>query len=136
MQIRVASGEPFWIKQKEIKISGHAIECRINAEDPETFRPSPGTIVDYYTPGGNGVRIDSNVYNGYSVLPYYDSMIAKLIVSGETREEAIARMRRSLDEFIIYGINTTIPLHQKIMEHFAFVENDLSTDFIDRYFSK
>ncbi|MDR2884492.1 MAG: acetyl-CoA carboxylase biotin carboxylase subunit [Deferribacteraceae bacterium] len=134
MQIRVAAGEPFWIKQKDIKILGHAIECRINAEDPVTFRPSPGTIVDYYTPGGNGVRIDSNVYNDYRVLPYYDSMVAKLIVSGKDRDEAITRMRRSLDEFIIHGIKTTIPLHQQIMEHFAFVEGDIGTDFIDRYF--
>jgi acetyl-CoA carboxylase biotin carboxylase subunit len=136
MQIRVASGEPFWMKQKDIKIIGHSIECRINAEDPETFRPSPGHISDYYTPGGNGVRVDSNVYNGYTVLPYYDSMIAKLIVTGVDREEAIARMNRSLDEFIIHGISTTIPLHKKIMGHFAFIKGDLGTDFIERYFSK
>lgn len=136
LQIRVANGEPFWFKQSDIKVQGHAIECRINAEDPINFRPSPGTITDYYAPGGHGVRIDSNVYNDYRVLPFYDSMIAKLIVSGKTREEAIARMRRSLDEFIIHGIKTTIPLHKQIMEHVAFVKGDFGTDFIEKYFNR
>ncbi|MDR2870167.1 MAG: acetyl-CoA carboxylase biotin carboxylase subunit [Deferribacteraceae bacterium] len=135
LQLKVASGEPFKIKQSDIRVLGHAIECRINAEDPETFLPSPGTITDYYAPGGVGVRIDSNVYNDYRVLPYYDSMVAKLIVSGKTRAEAIARMRRSLDEFIIQGIKTSIPLHQQIMDVKAYVDGDFGTDFIERYFS-
>ncbi len=135
MQLRVASGEEFWLKQKDIKVLGHAIECRINAEDPVTFRPSPGTITAYNTPGGLGVRVDSNAYNDYRVLPNYDSMIAKLIVTGKTRTEAIAVMRRSLDEFIIHGISTTIPLHKKIIDHFAFIEGNFGTDFIERYFA-
>ena len=134
MQLRVASGEEFWLRQKDIKVMGHAIECRINAEDPVTFRPSPGTITAYNIPGGYGVRVDSNAYNDYRVLPNYDSMIAKLIVSGKSREEAIAVMRRALGEFIVQGISTTIPLHKKIIEHFAFVEGNFGTDFIERYF--
>lgn len=135
LQLKVAAGEPLGIEQKDIKILGHAIECRVNAEDPETFMPSPGTISDYYTPGGHGVRIDSSCYHDYRVLPYYDSMIAKLIVLGNDRNQAIARMRRALDEFIIHGIKTSIPLHKQIMEHFAFVEGDIGTDFIERYFT-
>lgn len=134
MQLRVAAGEKFWITQDDIKVLGHAIECRINAEDPITFMPSPGLVTDYYAPGGNGVRVDSNVYNDYMILPYYDSMIAKLIVTGKTREEAIARMNRSLDEFIIQGIKTSIPLHKRIFAHPSFISGDFGTDFIDRYF--
>jgi acetyl-CoA carboxylase biotin carboxylase subunit len=134
MQIRTAAGEPLKLAQGDIKLSGHAIECRINAEDPVSFRPSPGSVSEYYCPGGPGVRVDSNLYNGYTVLPYYDSMIAKLIVVGADRSEAIARMKRSLDEFIVHGIQTTIPLHKQIMEHFAFVKGEVNTDYIDRYF--
>ena len=135
LQMKVAAGLPFEMKQADIKVIGHAIECRINAEDPVSFMPSPGTISDYYAPGGFGVRIDSNCYNDYRVLPYYDSMIAKIITTGTTRLEAIARMRRSLDEFIIHGIKTTIPLHKKILEHPAFINGDIGTDFIERYFA-
>jgi acetyl-CoA carboxylase biotin carboxylase subunit len=134
LQIRTAEGERFKLVQKDIKLLGHAIECRINAENPTSFRPSPGNVTEYYSPGGPGVRVDSNLYTGYTVLPYYDSMIAKLIVMGGDRSEAIARMKRSLDEFIVHGIDTSIPLHKQIMEHFAFVEGEISTDYIDRYF--
>ncbi len=131
-QIRIAYGEPLRYKQKDIKISGHAIECRINAEDPVKFSPCPGKIDGYHTPGGLGVRIDSAVYDQYVVLPHYDSMIAKLIVHADTREEAIARMNRSLDEFIIGGIKTTIPFHQRIMNNKDFIENNIDTGFLER----
>lgn len=134
LQFEIAAGEPFSMKQEDIKILGHAIECRINAEDPNTFMPSPGTIDAYYTPGGFGVRIDSAAYQDYVVLPYYDSMIAKLIVFSNTREGAIKRCKRCLGEFIIEGIKTTIPMHEKILSHHAFVSGDVTTDFIDRYF--
>jgi acetyl-CoA carboxylase biotin carboxylase subunit len=134
LQLRIAAGEPLTIKQDDIKILGHAIECRINAEDPETFRPSPGYIEGYIVPGGFGVRVDSSCYQGYTVPPYYDSMIAKLITFGKTREMAIARMKRALDEFVIDGIKSTIPLHERILEHHAFISGDITTAFIERYF--
>ncbi len=134
LQILIASGEPLPYKQDEIKISGHAIECRINAEDPESFMPSPGTINAYYAPGGFGVRVDSAAYQEMTVLPYYDSMIAKLIVHGKNREEAIAKMKCALEEFIVEGVKTTIPLHKKIMNHYKFVEGDVSTDFLEKHF--
>ena len=134
LQLSVASGEKLQLRQKDIKILGHAIECRINAEDPVTFRPSPGVITAYNVPGGSGVRVDGGVYNDYRVLPNYDSMIAKLIVFGKTRDEAIAVMRRALDEFIIQGISSTVPLHKRIAKHFAFIEGKYSVDFIERYF--
>lgn len=134
LQIKVASGMPFWFTQEEIPLLGHAIECRINAEDPENFRPSPGRIVDYYTPGGMGIRVDSACYADYTVLPYYDSMIAKLIARGRDRAEAIERMKRALEEYIISGIKTSIPLHKRILEHHAFINGDIATDFIERYF--
>ena len=131
-QIRVAYGEPLRYKQKDIKINGHSIECRINAEDPFKFTPCPGKIDGYHPPGGLGVRIDSAVYDQYVVLPHYDSMIAKLIVHADTREEAIKRMARSLDEFIIGGIKTTIKFHQRIMNNKDFIEGDIDTGFIER----
>lgn len=131
-QIRAAYGEPLRYKQKDIKINGHAIECRINAEDPVKFTPCPGKIDGYHPPGGLGVRIDSAVYDQYTVLPHYDSMIAKLIVHADTREEAIKRMARSLDEFIIGGIKTTIPFHQRIMNNKEFIEGNIDTGFIER----
>jgi acetyl-CoA carboxylase biotin carboxylase subunit len=131
-QIRSAAGLPLRYKQKEIKIRGHAIECRINAEDPVKFTPFPGRIDGYHPPGGLGVRIDSAVYDQYTVLPHYDSMIAKLIVHADTREEAIKRMARSLDEFIIGGIKTTIAFHQRIMRDRQFIEGDVDTGFIER----
>lgn len=134
LQLRVAAGEPMTLNQEDIRIVGHAIECRINAEDPDTFRPCPGTITGYNIPGGFGTRVDSACYDGYTVLPYYDSMLAKLIVFGKSREMAIARMKRALDEFVVEGIKTSIPLHKRIIEHHAFIKGDISTAFIERYF--
>jgi len=131
-QIRSAAGLPLRFTQSDIKITGHAIECRINAEDPFKFTPCPGKIDGYHTPGGMGVRVDSAVYDQYKVLPHYDSMIAKLIVHAETREEAIKRMSRALDEYIIEGIKTTIPLHQRIMNNREFIEGDIDTSFMER----
>ncbi len=131
-QIRAANGETLRYKQEDIKINGHSIECRINAEDPVKFTPCPGKIDGYHPPGGLGVRIDSAVYDQYVVLPHYDSMIAKLIVHADTREEAIKRMARSLDEFIIGGIKTTIPFHQRIMNNKDFIEGNIDTGFIER----
>jgi acetyl-CoA carboxylase biotin carboxylase subunit len=131
-QIRSAAGLPLRFKQSDIKINGHAIECRINAEHPFKFTPSPGKINGYHTPGGLGVRVDSAVYDQYTVLPHYDSMIAKLIVHAETREEAINRMARALDEYIIEGIKTTIAFHQKIMDNKDFKEGNVDTGFLER----
>jgi acetyl-CoA carboxylase biotin carboxylase subunit len=131
-QIRIAAGEKLRYQQKDIKIRGHAIECRINAEDPEKFTPCPGKIEGYHPPGGLGVRIDSAVYDQYTVLPYYDSMIAKLIVHADTREEAIQRMARALDEYIIGGIRTTIDFHKRIMHNKEFIEGDIDTGFLER----
>lgn len=131
-QILSAAGQPLRFKQEDIQIRGHAIECRINAEDPEKFTPCPGLIVGYHTPGGLGVRVDSAVYDHYKVLPHYDSMIAKLIVHADTREEAIKRMDRALEEYIIEGIKTTIPFHQKIMNNKEFIEGNIDTGFLER----
>ncbi len=132
-QIRVAAGLPLSFSQDRIGVRGHSIECRINAEDPVTFTPSPGTITAFNPPGGPGVRVDTAAYTQYVIPPYYDSMIAKLIVCGETREEAIARMQRALDEFVIEGVKTTIPLHQKILADPDFRRGDISTKFMERY---
>ena len=131
-QIRSAAGIPLRYTQDDIKINGHSIECRINAEDPLKFTPSPGKITSYHTPGGLGVRVDSFVYDQYTVLPHYDSLIAKLIVHAETREDAIKRMARALDEYIIEGIKTTIPFHKRIMANKAFIEGDIDTRFIEK----
>lgn len=131
-QIRVAAGEKLRYKQTDVKFRGHSIECRINAEDPVKFTPSPGKIDGYHTPGGLGVRVDSAVYDQYKVLPHYDSMIAKLIVHADTREEAIRRMARALDEYIIEGIKTTIPLHKRIMNNKEFIEGAVDTGFMER----
>ncbi|WP_298037748.1 acetyl-CoA carboxylase biotin carboxylase subunit [uncultured Desulfuromonas sp.] len=131
-QIRSAAGLPLRFKQSDIKITGHAIEVRVNAEDPVKFTPFPGKIDGYHTPGGLGVRVDSAVYDQYTVLPHYDSMIAKLIVHAETREEAIKRMARALDEYIIEGIKTTIPFHQRVMSNKEFMEGAVDTGFIER----
>ncbi len=114
-QIRVASGSPLRLAQEDITFAGHAIECRINAENPKTFMPSPGTISYYYAPGGLGVRVDSAVYQGYAIPPYYDSLIGKLIVSGRNRVECLMRLRRALDEYVVDGIETTIPLFQALL---------------------
>ena len=132
-QIRVAAGEPLNRSQEEILFVGHAIECRINAEDPDTFVPSPGRITTFNLPSGPGVRVDTAAYAGYFVPPYYDSMIAKLIVHHRTRERAIMRMRRALEATVIEGIKTTIPLHLKIMDDPDFQSGNFSTRFMDRY---
>jgi acetyl-CoA carboxylase, biotin carboxylase subunit len=133
-QIRIASGEKLSLTQDEVTFNGWAIECRINAENPEkNFMPSPGKINMYLPPGGLGVRVDSAAYPGYTIPPYYDSMIAKLIVHAPTREEAIARMKRALSEFIIDGIHTTIPFHIKLFEHEKFVKGEFNTKFLELY---
>ncbi len=131
-QIKMSSGLPLSYRQSQIKASGHAIECRINAEDPEKFIPSAGRITFFLPPGGPGVRVDSAAYAGWTVPPHYDSMIAKLIVHGKSRDEAISRMRRALDEFIIDGIKTTIPFHKKIFGHPDFIKGNFNTDFLER----
>jgi len=132
-QIRVAFGLPLLFTQDQISIKGHSIECRINAEDPEKFTPSPGTITTFNPPGGLGVRVETAAYNKYVIPPYYDSMIAKLIVHAETRDEAILRMLRALDEFIIEGVKTTIPVHKKILSDPDFQQGNISTKFMERY---
>lgn len=133
-QIRVASGEKLTLKQEDVTFNGWSIECRINAENPEkNFMPSAGKIQMYLPPGGFGVRVDSAVYPGYTIPPYYDSMIAKLIVHAPTREEAIARMKRALSEFVIEGVHTTIPFHLKLLEHEKFVEGNFNTKFLETY---
>lgn len=134
-QIKVAAGEPLPFTQEDIQLRGHAIECRINAEDPDkNFMPCPGLIDGYVPPGGPGVRVDSHAYTGYKIPPYYDSLVGKLITWGATREEAIARMKRALNEYGITGVKTTIPFHQKLMDNEAFVEGkEVYTDFIVRH---
>jgi len=132
-QIRVAYGLPLSFTQDQLGIKGHSIECRINAEDPEKFTPSPGTITTFNPPGGLGVRVETAAYNKYVIPPYYDSMIAKLIVHAETRDEAILRMLRALDEFIIEGVKTTIPVHKKILSDPDFQQGNISTKFMERY---
>ena len=131
-QIRIASGMPLSFKQPDIKLNGHSFECRINAEDPEKFTPCPGQITKYSAPGGFGVRVDSAMEPNAVVVPYYDSLIAKLITHGRDRQEAMARMRRALDEFVIEGIKTTIPLHRKIFNDPDFQKGHVSTTFLDR----
>ncbi|HBO85123.1 MAG: acetyl-CoA carboxylase biotin carboxylase subunit [Deltaproteobacteria bacterium GWC2_42_11] len=132
-QIRIAAGEKLRFKQKHIRLKGHAIECRINAEDPDTFAPSPGKITRLNIPGGPGVRVDSAIYCDYTIPPHYDSLIAKLIVYGDTRLEAISRMKRALDEFTVEGIKTNIPLHKKILNEHDFIEGRVDINFLNRY---
>ncbi|MCK4908832.1 MAG: acetyl-CoA carboxylase biotin carboxylase subunit [Planctomycetes bacterium] len=133
-QIQIATGEKLDLNQDSIKFNGYAIECRINAEDPtDGFRPSCGEITKYYSPGGPGVRVDSHLYQGYKISPYYDSLIAKLIVNRNTREKTIKAMGRALDEFIIEGIKTTIPLHQAIFGHSRYIQGHIDTTFIEDY---
>jgi len=132
-QIRLADGQPLSFRQQDIQMNGHSLECRINAEDPEKFTPSPGTITKYSAPGGFGVRVDSAMESGATVVPYYDSMIAKLITHGRNRQESIARMRRALDEFVIEGIKTTIPLHKRILNDTDFQKGHVSTTFLERF---
>ncbi len=135
-QIRIAEGEPLGYTQDDVLIVGHAIECRINAENPETFAPSPGTITAFNLPGGPGVRVDTFVYSGYRVSPFYDSLIAKVIVHARTRELAIARMKRALDAMVIEGIKTTIPLHLKIMDDPKFRRGEIDTNFMEYFLTK
>jgi acetyl-CoA carboxylase biotin carboxylase subunit len=132
-QIRVAAGLPLSFTQDQIRIQGHSIECRINAECPDKFTPCPGTVTAFNPPGGPGVRVDTAAYTRYVIPPYYDSLIAKLIVHAATREDAIVRMRRALDEFIIEGVKTTIPVHKKILDDPDFQRGDISTKFMERY---
>lgn len=131
-QIRIAAGMPLAFRQQDIKLTGHSFECRINAEDPEKFTPCPGLITRYRPPGGIGVRVDSVMESNSMVVPHYDSMIAKLITHGQDREEAMARMRRALDEFVIEGIKMTIPLHRRIFVDSEFTKGRVSTTFLDR----
>jgi len=131
-QLRIAAGEPLPITQADVRLSGHSIECRINAEDPDRFLPSPGRLTNFRPPGGPGVRVDSHAYIGYVIPPFYDSLLAKLIVHGQDREEAIARMQRVLDEVVVQGVQTTIPFHQKVLRHPDFLAGRTSTRFLER----
>jgi len=132
-QIRIASGATLGYTQKDISFNGHAIECRINAEDPETFVPCPGKITEWHAPGGLGVRVDSEIYSGYTIPPYYDSMIAKLIVHGKTRNSALMRLRRALDEFVVMGVKTTIPLQQDIISQAEFIDGQYNIHWLEKY---
>lgn len=131
-QITIAAGEPLSFSQDEVKISGHAIECRINAEDARTFMPCPGVVTRYHPPGGFGVRMDSHLYSGYKIPPYYDSLIGKLIVYGKTREIAIARMRNALEELVVEGIKSNISLHQRLMEDPNFIEGGQNIHYLEK----
>jgi acetyl-CoA carboxylase biotin carboxylase subunit len=135
-QIASAAGQKLKIKQSDVKIASHSIECRINAEDPEKFTPSPGKITALHVPGGLGVRIESFVYDQYKVVPYYDSMIAKLIVHAPTRTEAIAKMRQALDEFVVEGIKTNVSFHKKIMASEKFKSSRYDTHFLEEFLAK
>ena len=132
-QIRIAAGERLGFKQSEVTFTGHAIECRINAEDPQTFAPSPGTIHVFSVPGGPGVRIDTAAHSDCTISPYYDSMIAKVISYGRDRHEAIVRMKRALEMSVVEGVKTTIPMHLRILNDPDFVAGRLSTKFMERY---
>ena len=132
-QIRLAAGAPLGYAQHDIRFFGHAIECRITAEDPETFAPTPGRVTAYHAPGGLGVRVDSALYSGYTVPPYYDSLVAKLIVHGPDRATAIARLKRALAEFVIDGIATTLPLHRRIVEDPTFAAGDYTIHWLERF---
>ena len=136
MQIRVAAGEKLPFKQKDLVRRGHAVECRINAEDPYTFVPSPGRITSYHAPGGPGIRVDSHVYQNYFVPPHYDSMVGKVIAYGDTRDQAIARMRIALSEMIVEGIKTNIPLHQELMNDAAFKRGGTSIHYLEQKLQK
>ena len=135
-QIKIAAGEKFALRQRDVQFNGHSIECRINAEDPLKFIPSPGKIDKWHTPGGPGIRMDSHVYAGYTVPPHYDSMIAKLISYGETREQAIARMSIALSEMIVEGINTNIPLHRELLQDARFREGGVSIHYLEEKLAK
>ncbi|MDX3908612.1 MAG: acetyl-CoA carboxylase biotin carboxylase subunit [Sphingobium sp.] len=135
-QIRIAEGRPLSVEQKDLVFSGHAIECRINAEDPRTFAPSPGTVTRYHVPGGMHVRVDSGLYQGYKVPPHYDSMIGKLIVYGRTREGAIMRLKRALEEYVIEGMKTTIPLHQALLRDPEFQDGAYTIKWLEEWLAR
>jgi acetyl-CoA carboxylase biotin carboxylase subunit len=132
-QLRIAAGMPLMIRQSDVRLCGHAIECRINAESPNDFHPSPGRVSEYHAPGGLGVRIDSALYQGYEVPAFYDSLVAKLIVHGATREECLMRLKRALEEYVIGGIETTIPLHQRLAENAYFGRGDYHIHWLERF---
>jgi acetyl-CoA carboxylase biotin carboxylase subunit len=132
LQLMVAAGEPLGIAQSDVVIRGHAIECRLNAEDPNSFRPSPGMVTMFHPPGGPGIRIDTHIYTGYAVPPYYDSMIGKLIAHGDTRDSALARMRTALQEIVIDGIATNIPLHQDLCDDAGFISGGVDIHYLER----
>ena len=135
-QLRIAAGLPLGYRQSDIVLRGHAIECRINAESPDDFRPSPGRVSEYHAPGGLGVRVDSALYQGYVVPPYYDSLVAKLVAHGATREECVMRLRRALAEYVVGGIETTIPLHQRLVDDPEFRRGDYDIHWLERFVSR
>jgi acetyl-CoA carboxylase biotin carboxylase subunit len=135
-QIRIAEGKSLSVKQEELEFRGHAIECRINAEDARTFAPSPGTVTSFHAPGGMHVRVDSGIYAGYRIPPYYDSMIAKLIVYGRDREGCIRRLRRALEEFVVEGVKTTIPLHQALIEDPEFQRGEYTIKWLEEWLAR
>jgi len=132
-QIRIAAGAPLAFTQDDVRLQGHAIECRINAEDPESFAPAPGRVAEYHSPGGLGVRVDSALYSGYKVPSNYDSMVAKLIVHGTSRNECLMRLRRALDEYVIGGIKTTLPLHRKLVQRQEFIDGRYDIHWLERW---
>ncbi|WP_041041400.1 acetyl-CoA carboxylase biotin carboxylase subunit [Paramagnetospirillum magnetotacticum] len=132
-QIRIAAGAPLGYTQADVRFAGHALECRVNAEDPQTFVPCPGRIEGYHAPGGLGVRVDSGLYSGYRIPPHYDSMIAKLIVFGNTRNEALMRLRRALGEYVIEGVKTTLPLHNRLVQDADFVNGDYDIHWLEKF---
>jgi acetyl-CoA carboxylase biotin carboxylase subunit len=132
-QIRVADGADLTIKQSDVTLMGHAIECRINAENPVSFRPSPGKILQYHPPGGLGVRVDSAVYQGYTIPPYYDSLVGKLIVHGKTRQECLMRLKRALDEFVVDGIETTLPLFRALVREQSIIDGEYHIHWLEQF---
>ncbi|MEO0884222.1 MAG: acetyl-CoA carboxylase biotin carboxylase subunit, partial [Pseudomonadota bacterium] len=134
-QIRIATGAKLSFAQEDVLLVGHSIECRLNAEHPETFMPSPGTITDFHAPGGPGVRLDSAAYAGYRIPPHYDSMIGKLIVHGRTRKECVLRLRRALEETVIGGIETTLDLHRRLVEAEDVIEGKYDIHWLERFLS-
>jgi acetyl-CoA carboxylase biotin carboxylase subunit len=131
-QLLIAAGQPLPFTQDDIRLNGHAIECRINAEHPKTFMPSPGTVTLWHPPGGPGIRVDSHMYSGYAVPPFYDSLIGKIIAHGETRASAIARMTMALQEVVVEGIHTNVPLHQEIFQHSAFRAGGTDIHYLEK----
>ncbi|MBA4791193.1 MAG: acetyl-CoA carboxylase biotin carboxylase subunit [Rhizobiales bacterium] len=135
-QIRVAAGEPLTLRQEDVVFEGHAIECRVNAEHPTTFRPSPGKITHYHVPGGLGIRVDSNAYQGYAIPPHYDSLVGKLIVHGKTRDECLMRLRRALDEFVVDGIDTTLPLFRTLVRTKAIADGEYDIHWLEHFLAE